>query len=209
MMLAAGCMLGCSPMDVFAAEDSDVQDEIELRISSNQDSYQSGEDIALQIELHNRNDFAVEAASVYVVLPDGLELKSGSLTAESITLEPDSSIEISAIAEVEDTSGVSSTTQTTTTTTTTITTSSASTSTTTTTAGSVATNDTVCSTMWIVLMLLCAIVVAFAYRFRKKAAKMFTLLLCGVITGTSISLDVLNNFPLSAKAAEQIRATIL
>ncbi len=168
---------------------------------------QSGEDIALQIELHNRNDFAVEAASVYVVLPDGLELKSGSLTAESITLEPDSSIEISAIAEVEDTSGVSSTTQTTTTTTTT--TSSASTSTTTTTAGSVATNDTVCSTMWIVLMLLCAIVVAFAYRFRKKAAKMFTLLLCGVIAGTSISLDVLNNSPLSAKAAEQIRATIL
>lgn len=208
MMLVAGCMLGCSPMDVFAAEDSDVQDEIELRISSNQDSYQSGEDIALQIELHNRNDFAVEAASVYVVLPDGLELKSGLLTAESITLEPDSSIEISAIAEVEDTSGVSSTTQTTTTTTTTTTTSSASTSTTTTTAGSVATNDTVCSTMWIVLMLLCAIVVAFAYRFRKKAVKMFTLLLCGVIAGTSISLDVLNNSPLSAKAAEQISVSL-
>lgn len=207
-LLTAICMFSFLSLNAFAAEDSTLLDGMQFSIRTDKDSYNSDEDITLDIELHNTNGFAVENAQISAVLPDGLKLQSGKLTADPVTLEPDASLTLNAVASVNASAQRETTAQENNTSTPTANNSNNSDSRTNSKVSGPSTDDSTQTAMWIVLLLLCAGVAVVSFRYRKTTAKMFSILLCGLMLGTAVSPVLLRDSLTSVSAAEQFTVSV-
>lgn len=85
-----------------ATEVSNTQDGLVASITSKKDSYKSNEDIELTFKVTNTNDFAVENLSLEAIIPDGLTLKNNAdTTASTVSLGSGESLELTLTAVKE------------------------------------------------------------------------------------------------------------
>lgn len=85
-----------------ATEVSNTQDGLVASITSEKDSYKSNEDIELTFKVTNTNDFAVENLSLEAIIPDGLTLKNNAdTTASTVSLGSGESLELTLTAVKE------------------------------------------------------------------------------------------------------------
>lgn len=86
-----------------ATEVSNSQDGLVASITSEKDSYKVNEDIELTFKVTNTNDFAVENVSLEAIIPDGLTLKNKADTnINTVSLASGESLELTLIAIKED-----------------------------------------------------------------------------------------------------------
>lgn len=159
-------MLSCLSATAFAATDSKYG--LAAEITTDKESYAAGEEILLKITVSNTNSFGVKNVLTKGVLPDGLKIKSGELTAQSTELSPGQSIVLSAVVEKE--SGIPEP-------------STASPETATEipvnqNANSPKTEDTSHVLICIVWLLLSLVTILLVWKRRKKAFKILSLILC-------------------------------
>lgn len=104
VLLLAACVLIGLPMQADAA-DTGVQDGLEVTILTDRNDYSAGEDIQVTVSVYNANSNSVAGVAVQTLLPDGLELKSGSLSEADIVLEAGQTYTITVVAESGDYEG--------------------------------------------------------------------------------------------------------
>lgn len=198
-----------------ATEISNSQDGLIASITSDKDSYQENEDINLTFKITNTNDFAVENVSIEAIIPDGLTLKNQTDTkASTVSLGAGEELEFSLVAlkastvtepsatepsnetlptnvteptKASNTTVTDPATITSNTTTTSKTTSSNSNSSNGKTAdGKVATGDSSSYLLLALICIACLAVAIIAFKFRKKAVKYISLVLCVCIALSSV-----------------------
>lgn len=199
-----------------ATEVSNMQDGLVASITSEKDSYKANEDIELTFKVTNTNDFAVENLSLEAIIPDGLTLKNNAdTTASTVSLASGESLELTLTAVKEssvitvpigDSTEPNTEKPTETATKTVVQTDSIQA---TTTKVNSATSDTVSTngsdnttiqtgnTMSYLLVglicLVCLAVAVTAFRFRKKAVKYLSLVLCVCIAVGSVAVVGVTN----------------
>ena len=94
-------MLLALPLGVSAAE-ACVQDGLKVTITTDRDAYVSGEDIQITVKIENTNNHPVERVSAEALLPDGLTLKSGSLTTDELTIDAGASYTLTLVAQLHE-----------------------------------------------------------------------------------------------------------
>ena len=193
-------------------ETNNSQDGLVASITTEKDSFQANEDIDLTFKVTNTNDFAVENVSLEAIIPDGLKLKNENNTSiNTVSLASGESLEL-ALTVVKESSAIVVPTETqslSTENTTAVQTDSV--QATTTKANSAVstasdTNNTNGSdnasiktgnnTNYILISLICLLslaVAVFACRFKKKAVKYLSLVLCvGISVGSVAVVGVAN-----------------
>lgn len=85
-----------------ATEVSKTQDGLVASITSEKDNYKANEDIELTFKVTNTNDFAVENVSLEAIIPDGLTLKNNAdTTASTVSLASGESLKLTLTAVKE------------------------------------------------------------------------------------------------------------
>lgn len=79
------CMLTTTAMVASAAE-TDTQSGIEATLVTDKNTYSSGEDIKVTVNVKNTNTYDVNDVSITVELPEGLTLKSGDLSISDVDI---------------------------------------------------------------------------------------------------------------------------
>jgi len=79
------CMLLALPVTASAAS-TETQDGLAATILTDKDTYSETEEILLSISIENTNPFAVEGVSVKAFLPEGLNIKSGNLDFQNVSI---------------------------------------------------------------------------------------------------------------------------
>lgn len=204
-------------------ETNNSQDGLVASITTEKDNYQSNEDIELTFKVTNTNDYAVENVSLEAIIPDGLTLKKGANTSiDTVSLASGESLEFTLtvvkessviVVPIETTNpNTEQPTQTqplSTENTTTVQTESvqatttkanSATSDTANTNGtdntSIKTGNTMSYLLAGLICIVCLAVAVLAFRFRKKAVKYLSLVLCVCIAVGSVA--VVNNPNISA-----------
>ena len=77
------CMLTTTAMVASTAE-TDIQSGIEATLVTDKNAYSSGEDIKVTVNVKNTNTYDVNDVSITVELPEGLTLKSGDLSISGV-----------------------------------------------------------------------------------------------------------------------------
>ncbi len=188
-----------------AAEVSNTQDGLVASITSEKDSYKANEDIELTFKVTNTNDFAVENVSLEAIIPDGLTLKNKADTiVNTVSLDSGESLELTLTAVKESSVIVVPSTENTTieigttevvqtdsiqATTTKV---NSATSDTVSTNGSdnttIQTGNTMSYLLVGLICLVCLAVAVISFRFRKKAVKYLSLVLCVCIAVGSVAI---------------------
>lgn len=209
-----------------ATEVSNTQDGLVASIISEKDSYKANKDIELTFKVTNTNDFAVENVSLEAIIPDGLTLKNNDdTTVNTVSLGSGESLELTLTAVKESsviTVPIGESTEpntenlTETATKTVVQTNSIQA---TTTKVNSATSDTVSTngsdnttiqtgkTMsYLLVGLICLVCLAVAvifFRFRKKAVKYLSLVLCVCIAVGSVAFVSVTN-TMAKKTTQQM-----
>ncbi len=85
-----------------ATEVSNTQDGLVASITSEKDNYKANEDIELTFKVTNTNDFAVENLSLEAIIPNGLTLKNNdNTTVNTVSLGSGESLELTLTAVKE------------------------------------------------------------------------------------------------------------
>ena len=98
-LLLVSCLL-IAPLSVSAA-DTAAQDGLEVAITTDKDTYAAGEEIHITITLKNTGVDKIADISITGLLPEGIDLKEGALSADGISLLPGESFETVITAETE------------------------------------------------------------------------------------------------------------
>ena len=195
------CVLLALPLNASAASTA-TQDGLEVTITTDKTEYTADEDIQVSVNIKNNNSYKVEDVSIETLLPEGLVLKNGKLSATDIDIEAGASYSASVVAQLsedlkdneetkpddttkpddatkpDDTTKPGGNDQET---------------------SSPQTGDNSNIVLWVVLLIASAIGIILTVKF-KKTAKMMSLFLCFAM--------VLTMLPMSAFAAENDTATI-
>lgn len=162
MMLMLSIMLG-TPIAASVAINK-TQDGFSVTIATDKESYATNEDINLSITVENTNAYPVENVSIEALLPEGLKLKSGTLTKETATLEAGDTLTVSIVAlSWNNPDNISS---------------------------SPKTGDTSNILLWVILLYLSAVVCVVTFKHRKKSAKILSVFLCLVLLGTIAPMGI-------------------
>lgn len=97
----AFCVLLAPPRNVSAAG-TETQDGLEASITTDKAEYTADEDIQVSVNIKNDNPYRVEDVSVETLLPEGLVLKTGNLSAADIDIEAGASYSVSAVAQLSE-----------------------------------------------------------------------------------------------------------
>lgn len=214
VLLVMAIALFSFPITAGATEVSNTQDGLVASITSEKDSYKSNEDIELTFKVTNTNDFAVENLSLEAIIPDGLTLKNNDdTTVNIVSLASGESLELTLTAVKESSVIVvpigttapstekptqtqpvaTETTENTKETATTAVVQTESVQATTVKANSATSDNTAIKTgnnmSYILVGLICLVCLAVAvisFRFRKKAVKYLSLVLCVCIAVSSV-----------------------
>lgn len=193
-----------------ATEVHNSQDGLVASITSEKDSYQSNEDIELTFKVTNTNDFAVENVSLEAIIPEGLKLKSKNDTSiNTVSLTSGESLELTLTVIKESsviTVPIGDSTEPTPTQTQPLSTENTtvvqteSVQATTTKVNSANTDNTAIKTgnnmSYILVGLICLVCLAVAvlsFKFRKKAVKYLSLVLCVCISVSSVAVVSVTN----------------
>lgn len=193
-----------------ATEVSNTQDGLVASITSEKDSYKSNEDIELTFKVTNNNDFAVENVSLEAIIPKELKLKSKNDTSiNTVSLTSGESLELTLTAVKESsviTVPIGDSTELNTENTSAVQTDSIQATTTkvnSATSDTVSTNDSDNTTIqtgntisYLLVELICLVCLAVAvisFRFRKKAVKYLSLVLCVCIAVGSVAFVSVTN----------------
>lgn len=95
------CVLLNLSFNVSAAS-TEVQDGLEVVITTDKPEYSAGEDILVSVSIKNTNSYKVENTSIETLLPEGLVLKKGSLSETGIDIEAGESYSVSVVAQLFD-----------------------------------------------------------------------------------------------------------
>lgn len=195
------CVLLSLPINVSAASTA-TQDGLEVTIITDKTEYTADEYIQVSVNIKNNNSYRVEDVYIETLLPEGLVLKAGNLSATDIDIEAGASYSASVVAQLseilkddeetkpdnttkpDDTTKPNDTTMP---------------------YGNAQgtsypkTGDNSNIILWVVLLIASAIGIVFTFKFKKKA-QVISLLLCVAL--------VLTMLPMSAFAAENDTATI-
>lgn len=214
VLLVAVIALFSFSITAGATEEKNSQDGLVASITSVKDSYKANEDIELTFKVTNTNDFAVENVSLKAIIPDGLTIKnkadtsvdtvslaSGESLEFTLTVVKESSVIVAPIGDSTEPSTENATVATSVTQTESI-------QATTTNVNS-ATSDTVISnnsdntsiktgnniSYWLVglICLVCLAVAILSFKFRKKAVKYLSLVLCICISVSSVAVVGVTN----------------
>lgn len=178
------CVLLALPLNASAASTA-TQDGLEVTIATDKTEYTADENIQVSVNIKNTNTYKVEDVSIETLLPEGLVLKAGNLSATDIDIEAGASYSASVVAQLsEDLKGNEETKPDDTT--------------------KPGGNDQVTSSpqtgdnsnivLWVVLLIASAVGIVLTVKF-KKTAKMMSLFLCFAM--------ILTMLPMSAFAAEK------
>lgn len=222
VLLVMAIVLFSFSITAGATEVSNTQDGLVASITSEKDSYQSNEDIELTFKVTNTNDFAVENLSLEAIIPDGLTLKNNdNTTVNTVSLGSGESLELTLTA-VKESSVITvpigdstepntqnptqtqpvatDTTENTKETATTAVVQTESVQATTVKANSATSDNTAIKTgnnmSYILAGLICLVCLAVAvlsFRFRKKATKYLSLVLCACIAVGSVAFVSVTN----------------
>ena len=80
------CVICASTVNVGAVS-SRIQDGIEVMITTDKEEYSKNEDIQATVTIINNNSYRLTDVSIETLLPEGLELKTGSLYSKNIVVE--------------------------------------------------------------------------------------------------------------------------
>lgn len=223
LLIAVVALFSFSVTAGAVEETNKSQDGLVASITTEKDNYQSNEDIELTFKVTNTNDYAVENVSLEAIIPDGLTLKKGANTSiDTVSLASGESLEFT-LTVVKESSVIVVPIETTepnteqptqtqplsTENTTTVQTESvqatttkanSATSDTANTNGtdntSIKTGNTMSYLLAGLICIVCLAVAVLAFRFRKKAVKYLSLVLCVCIAVGSVA--VVNNPNISA-----------
>ncbi len=106
--LVLGMFLIC-PMSVNAESTANL-DGLQVTIETDKESYEADEQMVLSVSIINQNQFDVDGVSLETLLPDGLEIVSGELSAKDIEIAAGESYKVTTmvkktakpVAEVEE-----------------------------------------------------------------------------------------------------------
>lgn len=190
VLLVAAIALFSISIPASAAEAESTQDGLTASITSEKDSYKANEEIGLNFKVTNTNDFAVENVSLEAIIPDGLTLKNKDDTnINTVSLASGESLEFTLTAVKE--SSVITVPVGDTTTTQTDTKVAQSTHAT---SGKSAENTAITTgdnMPYLLVAFICLVALAvaiIAFKFKKKAIKYLSLVLCVCISVGSIAL---------------------
>ncbi len=174
------CVLLALPLNVSAAS-STTQDGLEVTITTDKTEYTADEDIQVSVSVKNNNSYKVEGISVETLLPEGLVLKTGNLSATDIDVEAGASYAASVVArlseDLKDNEGTISTEPT------------APTQPTTPDSDTPKTGDDFNLVLWVVLLVASAVGIVLAVVLKKKM-RIICLLLCGAMLLTMVPAEV-------------------
>lgn len=223
LLIAVVALFSFSVTAGAVEETNKSQDGLVASITTEKDNYQSNEDIELTFKVTNTNDYAVANVSLEAIIPDGLTLKKGANTSiDTVSLASGESLEFTLtvvkensviVVPIETTEpnteqptqtqplSTENTTvvktesvQATTTKTNSATSDTANTNGTDNT--SIKTGNTMSYLLAGLICIVCLAVAVLAFRFRKKAVKYLSLVLCVCIAVGSVA--VVNNPNISA-----------
>ena len=193
-LLLVLCVFLALPINVSAAS-IETQDGFEVTITTDKTEYTANEDIQVKVNIKNNNTYKAEDISIETLLPEGLVLKNGNLTATDIDIEAGASYSASVVANLsdelknnEETKPQETTNQVNTTK-----------------PGNIQDTNTLKTgnesniVLWIVLLVVAAACIFLAVKY-KKTTQMMSLFLCFTM--------VLTMLPMTAFAAENNIATI-
>ena len=166
------CVLLALPLNASAAS-TGTQDGLEVTITTDKTEYTADEDIQVSVNIKNNNSYKVEDVSIETLLPEGLVLKTGNLSATNIDIEAGASYSAPVVAQLsEDLKDIGGKDQET---------------------NSPQTGDNFNIVLWVVLLIASAVGIVLTFKY-KKTAQMMSLFLCFAM--------VLTMLPMSAFAAE-------
>lgn len=85
-----------------SAAGTGTQDGLEAAVTTNKTEYTADEDILVSVNIKNNNSYKVEDVSVETLLPEGLVLKTGTLSAADIDIEAGASYSDSVVAQLSE-----------------------------------------------------------------------------------------------------------
>ena len=92
------CLCVTPSLDASAAS-SETKGGLEVTITTDKDSYSANEDIKVSVKIKNTNSFKVEDVSVEALLPEGLKLKDGKLSASDVDIDAGADYTVSVVAQ--------------------------------------------------------------------------------------------------------------
>lgn len=95
------CVLLALPLNASAAS-SATQDGLEVTITNDKTEYTADEDIQVSVNIKNNNSYKVEDVSIETLLPEGLVLKTGNLSATDVDIEAGASYSASVVAQLSE-----------------------------------------------------------------------------------------------------------
>lgn len=95
------CMLLALPIGAAAAS-TETKNGLEVTVITDKDEYTADEDIQVSVNIKNNNTYTVEDVSVEALLPEGLVLKSGSLSTADVDIEAGKTYLFSLVAQLSD-----------------------------------------------------------------------------------------------------------
>ena len=101
ILLLVLCLFLVLPINVSAAS-IETQDGFEVTITTDKTEYTANEDIQVKVNIKNNNTYKAEDISIETLLPEGLVLKNGNLTATDIDIEAGASYSASVVANLSD-----------------------------------------------------------------------------------------------------------
>lgn len=210
VLLVAAIALFSISIPASAAEAESTQHGLTASITSEKDSYKANEEIGLTFKVTNTNDFAVENVSLEAIIPDGLTLKNKDDTnINTVSLASGESLEFTLTAVKE--SSVITVPVGDTTTTQTDTKVAQSTHAT---SGKSAENTAITTgdnMPYLLVAFICLVALAvaiIAFKFKKKAIKYLSLVLCVCISVGSIAVvGIMNTLAEEATVNETTQET--
>ncbi|MGN0451334.1 MAG: hypothetical protein ACI4FN_04360, partial [Acutalibacteraceae bacterium] len=95
------CVLLALPLNASAAS-TETQDGLEVTITTDKTEYTADEDIQVSVNIKNNNSYKVEDVSIETLLPEGLVLKTGNLSATDIDIEAGASYSAAVVAQLSE-----------------------------------------------------------------------------------------------------------
>ena len=141
------------PTTALAA--SSTQDGLEITLTTDKATYSAGETVVVNVAVKNTNGFAVNNVKLNLTLPNGLTLKSGSLSTSVISLAAGGSTTLTLTATASSGSSGSTVPQ---------------------------TGDGSLLSLWLALACVSGGIIALIILKKRKAAKLLSLILCFIIT---------------------------
>ena len=192
-------LICCISLTAFAATGS--QDGLSVEIKTDKDTYSATEQIKVEIIVTNTNSFTVENVTIESILPEGLELKFGTLSNASANLAAGETAELSAVAVLKDSTGDKDTDKDKDTSTPAPTDKNKDKDTSTPAptdknkdnGKSPNTGDSSNIIFWVVVLVLSAISVLLSFKYRKKITRVLSLILCvSLLTGALGAVSLLS-----------------